>query len=79
MYIVNTVKRVILYGNGLIHHKEQNYRPKNVPNARVVTDLLNEISHNYKISYIAFLRGVSLPHPPFKIQGSTLKFCHLSL
>ena len=72
MYIVNTVKRVILYGNELIHHKEQNYRLKNVPNARVSTDLLHEISHNYKISYIAFLRGVNLPHPPLKIQG--LKF-----
>ena len=44
---------------------------KNVPNARVATDLLHEISHNYKISYDAFLRGVNLPHPPLKIQGST--------
>ena len=24
MYIVNTIKRVILYGNEFIHHKEQN-------------------------------------------------------
>ena len=71
MYIVNTVKRVILYGNEFIHHKEQNYRLKKVPNARVATNLLHEISHNYKISYIAFLRGVNLPHPPLKIQGST--------
>ena len=64
MYIVNTVKRVILYGNGFIHHKEQKYRLKNVPSALVATDLLHEISHNYKISYIAFLRGVNLPHLP---------------
>ena len=71
MYIVNTVKRVILYGNEFIPHKEQHYRLKNVPNARVVTDMLNERSHNYKISYITFLRGVNLPHPPLKIQGST--------
>ena len=70
MYIVNTMKRVILYGHAFIHHKEQNYRLKTVPNARMVTDLLPEISHNYKISYIAFLRGVNLPHPPLKIQGS---------
>ena len=53
MYIVNTVKRVILNGNVFIHHKEQNYRLKNLPNARVATDLLHEISYNYKISYIA--------------------------
>ena len=71
MYILNTVKRVILYVNEFIHHKEQNYRLKNVPNARVFTDLLHEISRNYKISYIAFLRGVNLPHPPLKVQGST--------
>ena len=71
MYIVNTVKRVILNGNEFIHHKEQNYRLKNVPNAQVSTDLLHEISHNYKISYIAFLQGVNLPHPPLKIQRST--------
>ena len=64
MYIVNTVKRVILYGNEFIHHREQNY-------AREATDLLHEISHNYIISYIAFLRGVNLPHQPLKIQGST--------
>ena len=69
MYIVNTIKRVILYGNEFIHHKEQNNRLKNVPNARLVTDSLNELSHNYKISYIAFLRWVNLPHPPLKIQG----------
>ena len=71
MYIVNTVKMVILNGNECIHHKEQNYRLKNVPNAQVATDLLHEISHNYKISYIAFLQGVNLPHPPLKIQRST--------
>ena len=71
MYIVNTVKRVISYGNEFIYHTEQNNRLKNVPNARVSTDLLHEISHNYKISYITFLRGVNLPHPPFKIQSST--------
>ena len=71
MYIVNTVKRVILYGNEFIHHEVQNYTLKNVPNARVATDLLHEISHNYKISYIAFSRGFNLPHPPLKIQGST--------
>ena len=63
MYIINTVKRVILYGNVFIHHKEHNYRLKNVPNA------LHEISYNCKISYIAFLLGVNLPHPPLKIQG----------
>ena len=66
MYIVNTVKRVILYGNEFIHHKEQNYTLKNVPNARIATALLHEINHNYKISNIAFLRGVKLPHPPLK-------------
>ena len=71
MYIVNTVKRVILYGNEFIHHKEQNNTLKNVPNTRVSTDLLHEINHNYKMSYIAFLRGVNLLHPPLKIQGST--------
>ena len=73
MYIVNTVKRVILYGNECFHHKEQNYRLKNVPNARVATDLLHEISHNYKISYNAFSRGVNLPHPPLKNSGVKLK------
>ena len=61
MYIVNTVKRVILYGNEFIHHKEQHYILKNVPNARVVTDLLNEISHYYKISYITFYEGSTYP------------------
>ena len=71
MYLVNTVKRVILYGNEFIHHKEQNYRLENVPNTRVSIDLLHEISHNYNTSYIAFLQGVNLPHPPLKIQGST--------
>ena len=59
MYIVNTVKRVVLYGNELVHHKEQNNRLKNVPNARVSTDLLHEISHNYKISYIAGVKMVT--------------------
>ena len=67
MYIVNTVKMVILNGNKFIHHEEQNYRLKNVPNAQVATDLFHEINHNYKISYIAFLQGVNLPHPPLKI------------
>ena len=71
MFIVNTIKRIILYGNEFIHHKEQNYRLKNVPNAKVATDLLNDISHNNKNLYIAFLRGVNLPHPPLTIQGST--------
>ena len=71
MYIVNTLKRVIVYGNEFIHHKEHNNKLKNVPNTRVATDLLHEVSHNYKISYIAFLQGVNLPHPPLKIQGST--------
>ena len=79
LYIVITVKRVILNGNEFIHHKDQNYRLKNVPNARVVTDLLNEISHNYKISYIAFLRGRQLTPPTFENSGVNLKFCHLSL
>ena len=74
MYIVNTVKRVILYGNVFIHHKEQNYRLTNVPNARVATDLLHEISNNCKISYIAFLRGVNLPPPTFENSGVNLKF-----
>ena len=55
----------------LFINKEQNNRLKNVLNALVATGLLHEISHNYKISYIAFLRGVNLPHPPLKIQGST--------
>ena len=49
MYIVNTVKKVVLYGNEFIHHKEQNYRFKNVPKAQVATDLLYKISHNHKI------------------------------
>ena len=39
-------------------------------NARVVNVLLHEISHNCKISYITFLKGVNLPHPHLKIQGS---------
>ena len=64
MNIVNTVKRVILYENEFIHHKEQNYTLKNVPNTQVTTDLLHEIIHNYKMSYIEFFRGVNLPHPP---------------
>ena len=34
---------------------------KNVPNARVATDLLHEISHNYKISYNAFYEGSTYP------------------
>ena len=72
MYIVSTVKRVILYGNELIHHKEQNYRLKNVPSARVATDLLHEISHNYKISYMAFTRGQLTP-PTFENSGVNLK------
>ena len=71
MYIVNNVKKVILYGNALVHLKKLNYRLKHVPNTRIATDLLHEISHNYKISYIAFLQGVNLPHPHLKIQGST--------
>ena len=71
MYIVKTRKRVILYGNEFIHHKEQKYTLKNVPNTRVATDLLHKISHNYKMSYIAFLRGVNFAHPPLKIQEST--------
>ena len=62
MYMVNTVKRIILYGNEFIHHGEQNYRLKNVPNTRVATDLLNEISHNYKISCIAFYEGSTYPN-----------------
>ena len=61
MYIVNTVKRVILYGNVFIHHKEHNYRLKNVPNAQVATDLRHEISYNCKISYIAFYKGSTYP------------------
>ena len=69
MYIVNTVKRVILYGNEFIHHKEQNYRLKNVPNARVSTDLLHEISHNYKKSYIAFYEGSTYPTHLLKFRG----------
>ena len=71
MYIVNAVKKVVLYGKEFIHHKEQNYRFENIPITRVATDLLHKISHNHKISYVAFLRGVNLPHPPLKIQGST--------
>ena len=69
MYIVNNGKGVILYGNEFIHHKGQNYTLKKVPNTRVATDLLHKLSHNYKMSYIAFLREVNLPHPPLKIQG----------
>ena len=71
MYIVNTVKRIILYGKEFIRHKEQNYRFENVPNAQVATDLLHKISHYDRKSYIAFLQGVNLPHPPLKIQGPT--------
>ena len=59
MYIVNTVKRVILNGNEFIHHKEQNYILKKVPNAQVATNLLHEISRSYKVWYIAFLRRVN--------------------
>ena len=65
MNIVNTVKRVILYGNEIIHHKEQNYRLKNVPNARVATDLLHEINHNFKISYIPFFTSCQLTQRTF--------------
>ena len=61
MYIVNTVKRVILYGNEFIHYKEQNYTLKNVPNTRVATDLIHEINHNYKMSYFAFYEGSTYP------------------
>ena len=79
MYILNIVKRVTLYGNVLIHLKHLYFRIKNIPNAPVANILLHEISHYYKISYIAFLQGVNLPHPPLKIQGSAGKFRHCSL
>ena len=46
-----------------------NNRLKNLPNARVANILLHEISHNYKILYIAFLQGLNTPHLPLKIQG----------
>ena len=42
MYIVITVKSVILYGNALNHLKKKNYILKNVPNARVANVLLHE-------------------------------------
>ena len=71
MYIVNNVKSVILYRNALVHLKKLNNRLKHVPNTRIATDLLHEISHNYKISYIAFQQGVNLPQPHLKIQGLT--------
>ena len=71
MYIANNVKRVILYGNVFIHLKRYTYRLKNVPDARVANVLHHEISHNYKISFIAFLQGVNLPHSSMEIQGST--------
>ena len=71
MYIANNVKSVILYGNALVPIKKLNCRLKHVPNTRIATDLLHEISHNYKISYVAFLQGVNLPHPLLKFQGST--------
>ena len=61
MYLVNNVKSVILYGNALVHLKKLNYRLKHVPNTRIATDLLYEISHNYKISYIAFYKGSTYP------------------
>ena len=61
MYIVNTVKRVILYGNELINHKEQNYRFKNVPNARVSTDLLHEIAIITKYRILHFYEGSTYP------------------
>ena len=70
MYIVNTVKSVILYGNAFIHIKSRITNLKKVPNARVANVLSHEISYNYKISYIAYLQGVNLPHPHLKIQGS---------
>ena len=70
MYIVNTLKRVILYGNEFIHLKEQNYRLKNVPNARVATHLLHEISQNYHISYILhFYEGSTYPTHLRKFRG----------
>ena len=69
MYIVNTVKRVILYGPDLIHHKEQNYRLKNVPNARVATDLLHEINHNYKIFMLHFYEVSTYPTHLCKFRG----------
>ena len=51
----NTVKNIVLYGNEFIHHKEHNYRFKNVPNARVATNLLYKISHYHKISFYHWL------------------------
>ena len=71
MYIVNTIKRVSLYGNAFIHLKKRI--------AREDTVLIHEISHNYKLLYITFLHGITFPPSTFEIQGSTLKFCHLSL
>ena len=44
-------------------------RLKNVPSARIAIVLLHELSHNYTISYIAFVQGVNLPHPPSKFRG----------
>ena len=70
MYIVHIVKRVVLYGNVIIHLKSSISDPKSVPNARVPNILHHGISYYYKISYTAFLQGVNLPHPPLKIQGS---------
>ena len=53
MYIVNTVKSVILYENAFRHLSSR------IANAQVANVLLHDISHNYKISYIAFLQGVN--------------------
>ena len=74
MYLVNTVKRVISYGTEFIYHKEQNYRLENVPNTRVSTDLLHEISHNNKISYIAFFTWGQLTPHTFENSGVNLNF-----
>ena len=68
--MANNIKRAILNGSVFIHLKQRNYRLK-MYQTRVTNVLLNEISHSYKISCIAILQGVNLPHPPFKIQGLT--------
>ena len=71
MYVVNTLKLVMLNGNVFIHLKQQFYSLKNVPNARVAYVLLHEINHIYNISYIAVLQGVNSPNPPLEIRGLT--------
>ena len=69
MYRVNTIKSAILYGNAFIHLKSRITDLKMYQMHDLLRFLLHEISHNYKILYIAFLQ-LNLPRPHLKIQGS---------